>query len=94
MNQRQTAIDIFLAGVESVKPDNLIRSFVSIRANKLLIEKLKLNLAEIKNIYVVGAGKASALMAKELESILEALMVYVKSAVLRSEQGFSCRRGL
>ena len=70
MDQRKTAIDIFLAGVESVKPNNLIRSYVSVKDNKLLIEELTLDLSEIKNIYVVGAGKASALMASELESIL------------------------
>ncbi len=70
MDQQQTVIDIFLAGVESVKPDNLIRSCVSIRNDKLLIENLVFNLSEIKNIYVTGAGKASALMAIELESIL------------------------
>jgi len=70
MEQRQTAIDIFLAGVESVKPDNLIRSFISVKDNVLKIEKLILDLATIRNIYVVGAGKASALMAQEMESIL------------------------
>jgi len=70
MDQRQTAIDIFLAGVESVKPDNLIRSHVSVNDNKLKVEKIILDLSVVKNIYVVGAGKASALMAKELELIL------------------------
>jgi len=70
MDQRQTAIDIFLAGVESVKPDNLIRSYVSVNGSQLMVEKLILDLSDIKNIYVVGAGKASALMAKKLESIL------------------------
>ena len=70
MEQRQTAIDIFLAGVESVKPDNLIRSYISVKDNVLKIENLILDLATIRNIYVVGVGKASALMAQEMESIL------------------------
>jgi glycerate 2-kinase len=70
MNQRQTAIDIFLTGVESVKPDNLIRSCVSVNENSLKIENLIIDFSSIKNIYVVGAGKASALMAKEIELIL------------------------
>jgi len=70
MNQRQTAIDIFLAGVESVKPDNLIRRYISLSDNKLKVENLIFDLSLIKNIYVVGAGKASALMAQELELIL------------------------
>lgn len=70
MRQRQTAIDIFLAGVESVKPDNLIRSYISVKDNMLKIDKLIFDLSDIKNIYVVGAGKASALMAQEMESVL------------------------
>jgi glycerate 2-kinase len=70
MNNRRTAIDIFLAGVESVKPDNLIKSFVSLSGNTIEIENLKFDLKAIKNIIVVGAGKASAMMALSLESIL------------------------
>lgn len=70
MDQRQTAIDIFLAGIDSVKPDTLIRSYISIKENTLLIENLTIDLSKIKNIYVIGAGKASALMALELESLL------------------------
>jgi glycerate 2-kinase len=70
MDSRQKAIDIFLAGVESVKPDNLIKRCVSIHQNILQIEKLSFDLSVIKNIYVVGAGKASAAMAQTMESIL------------------------
>ncbi|MCU0473505.1 MAG: glycerate kinase [Bacteroidales bacterium] len=70
MNQRQKAIEIFLAGVESVKPDNLIKRYVSIYQDTLQIDEIRLGLSTIKNIYVVGAGKASALMAQTVESIL------------------------
>ncbi len=70
MDQRQIAIEIFLAGVESVKPDNLIKRYISINQNILQIEEIKFDLSIIKNIYVVGAGKASAAMAQAMESIL------------------------
>jgi glycerate-2-kinase len=70
MNRRDEATSIFLAGVESVKPDNLIKQFVSINGNDLRIENIILDLTSIKNIYVVGAGKASAAMAQSMESIL------------------------
>lgn len=70
MNKRQTAIDIFLAGVESVKPGNLIERYVSIDGDSLQIENLRFDLLTLKNIYVVGAGKASAAMAQAIESIL------------------------
>lgn len=70
MNKRKEAIEIFLAGVESVKPDNLINRYVSLSHNLLQIEEITFDLSIIKNIYVVGAGKASAAMAQALEVIL------------------------
>jgi glycerate-2-kinase len=71
MDNRQIAIDIFLAAVESVKPDKLISRFVSVKENILQIENHKINLSAVQNIYVVGAGKASAMMALALEMILD-----------------------
>ena len=70
MVNRQNAIEIFLAAVESVKPGNLIKSYVSLKNNILQIEKIAFDLTSVKNIYVVGAGKASAAMAQTIESIL------------------------
>ena len=64
MNKREAAIEIFLAGVESVKPANLIRRFVALTGNVLIINELKFELSEIKNIFLIGAGKASAMMAQ------------------------------
>jgi glycerate-2-kinase len=70
MDFKRAATDIFLAGVESVKPDNLIRRFVHLDTNVLRIRDLSYNLEEVQNIIVIGAGKASALMALEIEKIL------------------------
>jgi glycerate 2-kinase len=72
MDSRKKAIEIFLAGVESVKPDNLINRYVSINNNILKIEEISFDLSVLKNIYIVGAGKASAAMAQAVESILGA----------------------
>lgn len=70
MDSRQIATGIFLAGVESVKPDNLIKRYVSLNKNVLTIEDIVFDLSVINNIYVVGAGKASAAMAQSVESVL------------------------
>ena len=72
MDQRLSATNIFLTGVESVKPDNLIKRFVSINKTTLKIEKLVFNLSDVNNIYIVGAGKASASMAETMETVLGA----------------------
>jgi hydroxypyruvate reductase/glycerate 2-kinase len=61
---------IFRAGVDSVLPDKMIRSIFKLESDTLYISKHIFQLSEINHIYVIGAGKASALMAKEVENIL------------------------
>ena len=70
MNNRQIALEIFLAGVESVKPDKLIRKSITYSGKELVINNQVFDLSAVQNIYVIGAGKASALMAQALESVL------------------------
>ncbi len=70
MNNRKTVLEIFLAGVESVKPDRLIGNAISYSKEKLVINNQAFDLSDVQNIYVIGAGKASALMAQAFETIL------------------------
>ena len=73
MNQREKTselIEIFLAGVENVKPKNLMTRYVSIDKGILLLDDISFDLTAVKNIYVTGFGKASAAMSQALESIL------------------------
>lgn len=67
---KKVAQEIFLAGVESVLPDRLITRSMSLNENCLKIGTLSYNLETIENIYVIGAGKASAMMGTEVEKIL------------------------
>lgn len=70
MDRNNIAEQIFLAGVAGVLPDQLIRSQVKLTGNIISVAGNYYDLSSIKNIYVIGAGKASALMAKEIESLL------------------------
>jgi glycerate 2-kinase len=70
MDNRHIALEIFLVGVEIVKPDKLIANSISYSHNNLVIDNEGFDLTSIQHIYVIGAGKASALMAKALESML------------------------
>ena len=70
MNCRTIAEKIFLAGVESVLPGRLITNEMSLKDNCLKIGHLSFSLESIENIYVIGAGKASAMMGAEIEKIL------------------------
>ena len=70
INYRTIAEQIFLAGVERVLPTRLITSIMSLNDNCLRIGDLNFQLATIENIFVIGAGKASAMMGAEVENIL------------------------
>jgi glycerate 2-kinase len=70
MNHRSMAEKIFLAGVDRVLPDRLISKSMTIRDNCLFINDLILDPDSFEHIYLIGAGKASALMGAEVENIL------------------------
>lgn len=70
MDKKEFAVEIFLAGVESVKPEILLPERVALDQNVLSIGARSLDLNNTENIYVIGVGKASASMASAIESIL------------------------
>ena len=67
---RKIAEQIFLAGVESVLPEKLIQSRMKLFDGVLQISEKTFPLSDFKNIYVLAAGKAAALMAAKTENIL------------------------
>jgi glycerate 2-kinase len=71
MNNREIAEHIFLAGIRGVLPGKIISDLFSLRGSLLKIGYLSYDLEKIRNVYVVGAGKASAAMAHYVEDILE-----------------------
>jgi glycerate 2-kinase len=58
------------AALRSVNPGRLLRRYVKFKGNVLSVGRLRYDLKKARAIYVVGAGKASALMASALEEIL------------------------
>jgi glycerate 2-kinase len=67
MNNREKAEHIFLAGVKGVLPGKLIGDLFSVRGSILKIGYLSYDLEKTGNIYVLGAGKASAAMGHYVE---------------------------
>ncbi|MFO7574462.1 MAG: DUF4147 domain-containing protein [Bacteroidales bacterium] len=70
MNHRRAAIEVLLKGIEHVNPVHLISQSVSVAGNLLKINNKTIDLSPIKNIFVIGFGKASASMAASIEQIL------------------------
>ena len=64
------AMEILNFSINSVKPGVLIKNNVSLTNNILTIKNHKYDISKFYHIYVTGAGKASAFMAKEMEKIL------------------------
>ena len=67
---RSDALEIFQAGVRSVAPGYAIRKYCHIENGCMFIDDEAYDLANFQNIYVIGAGKATAPMAAAAEKIL------------------------
>lgn len=84
---RKTAEHIFLAGVKAVMPDQLIQSQVILSRGILTICGEAYPLNSYHNIYLLGAGKASALMAREMENLLGDC---IKGGIIVTKYGHGC----
>ena len=67
---RDMARTIWQAGVEAVKPDVLMRRWVRVERDRLVIGQQQIPLSSIRRIAVVGAGKAGSAMAEAIENVL------------------------
>ena len=61
---------IFKAGVKAVDPYQAVNNFLRVEGDFLHLPNHTFKISAFKNIYVIGAGKASAYMALGLEEIL------------------------
>lgn len=67
---RKDAQEIFRAGVEAVEAEEAVRRHCKVKGDRLAVDERVYDLTAFDNIYVVGAGKAGASMAKALENML------------------------
>jgi hydroxypyruvate reductase/glycerate 2-kinase len=88
MNNREIAEHIFLSGIKGVLPGTLISNLISLRGPLLKIGYLTYDLEKIRNIYVIGAGKASASMAHYVETILGNR---ITQGYIVTKYGYLCR---
>lgn len=70
MRNRDNALSIFLAGVRSVLPEKLVTDTLRLKGQILAAGSHEISLDGINNIWVIGAGKASAAMGHYVECIL------------------------
>lgn len=70
MNNREAAQRIFMAGVKSVLPGELIRNVMHLEGSFLFVQEHCIDLNAVSGIYIIGAGKASAAMGHYVEGVL------------------------
>jgi hydroxypyruvate reductase/glycerate 2-kinase len=85
---RKKSLDIIEAGINSVMPKNVMRNQIKVKGSMLTIKNRKFNLNKFRDIYVIGFGKSSSLMAEEIENILKnkitkGIVISTKKARLR-----------
>jgi len=69
--QKKALEDIFKAGVKAVDPERAVQKYVRRKGNQLFVGDCSYILDSYKRIFLIGAGKGTAPMAKALEDILE-----------------------
>jgi glycerate 2-kinase len=63
--------EIFRAGLQAADPEALIRARVSRRGDHLVVGDRTYALDDFRRVFLIGAGKAAALMARAEEELLE-----------------------
>lgn len=69
-DMRNQAIEIFQAGLRAVSPGTAIKSRCWLQGDTLTVADRDYDLGQYQKIFVIGAGKAGASMAKAIEDIL------------------------
>ena len=67
---RGNAVKIFHQGLQAVEPGSVIKRSCKCEGDILFIGNRKYKLSDINNIFVIGAGKATAPMAAAIEDIV------------------------
>lgn len=67
---RQNSIDIFQAGLQAVAPGAAVKKFCWLADDILTVDGQNYDLNQYHSIFIIGAGKAGASMAKAVEDIL------------------------
>ncbi len=71
MMMKKAATEIFEAGLRAAAPDACVARHLHISGSRLCTRGTVLDLDQLRHIYVAGAGKASAAMAGQVETLLE-----------------------
>lgn len=84
---RQIVLDVIEKGLHAVDPYKATHKLIQLHNNHLIIGNRTYDLKKRGNIYVLGAGKASFLIARALEDILEDRITHGIVIVKHGQEG-------
>lgn len=67
---RDDAVSIFYAGLDAVEPNAAVKNYCRLDGNQLSVGDRTYDLSKFTNLFVIGAGKASAPMAAAIEDLV------------------------
>ncbi|MFZ0389350.1 MAG: DUF4147 domain-containing protein, partial [Calditrichia bacterium] len=91
MDLKPLADQIIKQSIAAVQPAELFRRQFAVRNGRCFLNNKDLRLENYGNIFVIGAGKASAAMAVELEKLLGS-RIAGGSLSVKYGHGADCRR--
>jgi len=83
---KRDILRVIWGAIDSVNPESAVREHLKLRYENLHIGNRVIDLSKTSNIYVIGAGKATPLMAKTTENIL---MKRLKGGLVCTKYGHS-----
>ena len=72
--ERKICLDLIEAALSSIQPQNIIRKNFSLIENALTIQDKVIDLKKFERVFLLGFGKGSAGLSKEIESMLGNLL--------------------
>jgi len=69
-SMRQDAVSIFKSAIDAVQAETAIKRHCRVSHHRLEINRISYDLKRYENVYILGAGKASAHMAKAIEDLI------------------------
>ena len=68
---KEDCLEIFKAGVEAVDPYSAIQRYLRVDGDNLIVADNRFTLSDYDHVYIIGAGKATAVMALAVEDALK-----------------------
>ena len=68
--ERKICLELIEAALSSIQPEHVIQKTISLNNDTLSIQDTQLNLNEFERIFLIGFGKGSASLSRQIENLI------------------------